>query len=637
MSSACCCSACAPEGHNEEGWKRLALAGALALGAELVDFSFGPAWPDSWPVLALALSAVLCGGLETYKEGWLALRNFDLNMNALMSFAVTGALIIGQWPEAAMVMVLFNVAEALEAKSLAKARQAIGGLMSLAPDKATVRQSDGTWASVAAADVPIGARVRVRPGERVALDGRIVSGSSALNQAPITGESLPVEKSAGDDVFAGAINESGSFEYEVTAAFSNSTLSRIIRIVEEAQSSRAPIQRVVDRFAKIYTPLVFSCALAVGLIPPLALGGSWLAWAYKGLVLLVIACPCALVISTPVTIVSGLAAATRRGLLVKGGAFLEEGRLLDWIALDKTGTLTTGHPAQTAARPWGQAPLAEARSLAASLAARSDHPVSRAIAQAAAQDGCPLAEVADFRAVPGQGTAGRIKGQDYALGNHQLLHASGHCSGELEAAIARLEEQGQSVVGLLGPSGVMALFAVADTIRASSREAVQELHRLGLKTIMLTGDNQPTAQAVAAEIGIDEVRGGLLPEGKLKEIARLSSLGLKVGMIGDGINDAPALARADIGLAMGAAGTDTAIETADVAIMDDDLNKLPAFIKLSRAAHTILWENISFTLIIKLAFIVLTCLGQTTMWMAVFADIGVSLLVVGNGLRMLRK
>ncbi|UQZ88000.1 heavy metal translocating P-type ATPase [Deltaproteobacteria bacterium Smac51] len=616
------------------GWKRLILAGALALGAEISHFTLGE---EHWLAFCLALAAIVIGGLGTYKKGWIALKNFNLNMNGLMSFAVTGAMIIGQWPEAAMVMVLFNVAEAIEAKSLAKAREAIGGLLNLTPDKATVKQADGSWREIEANHISVGEIVRVRPGERVALDGEIVSGSSAINQAPITGESLPVEKSQGDPVFAGTINESGSFEFKVTAAFNNSTLSRIIRAVEEAQSTRAPIQRFVDKFARVYTPIVFLSAVLVGVLPPLLMDGNWLGWAYKGLVLLVIACPCALVISTPVTIVSGLAAATRHGLLIKGGAFLEEGRKLEYLAFDKTGTITSGRPRQTDVSAW-KGDLAKARNISASLAARSDHPVSKAIAEAAVKDGFSTGlEVEDFSAVAGRGTRGVINGQVWMLGNHKMIHDSGYCSDDLEQLIFGLEKQGKSVVGLFGPEGVAAIFAVADTVKETSRKAIADLKMLGLKTIMLTGDNQATADAVGAETGVDEVKGDLLPEGKLAEVSKLTSAGSKVGMVGDGINDAPALAKADIGFAMGAAGTDTAIETADVALMDDDLGKLTTFVKLSRATHSILWQNISLALGIKLAFFILTFMGETTMWMAVFADIGVSLMVVFNGMRMLRK
>ena len=567
----------------------------------------------------------------------MAVRNGNLNINALMSIAVTGALVLGQRPEAAMVMVLFTVAEWIEARSLDRARNAIRSLMQLTPETATVLQSDGTWQEVAAKFVAVGATVRIKPGERIALDGTLVSGSSSVNQAPITGESLPVDKQAGDPVFAGTINTSGSFEYTVTAGAGNSTLARIIHAVEEAQGAKAPTQRFVDQFARVYTPVVFAIAVVVALVPPLLVGGDWIGWIYKALVMLVIACPCALVISTPVTIVSGLAAAARRGILIKGGIYLEEGRKLRWVALDKTGTITQGKPSQTdfsALNGWSPA---EVRSLAASLADRSDHPVSLAVAQAAQRDGIPLQTVEQFEALAGLGTKGLIQGKTYYLGNHRLIHAQGRCSDALELQLSALEEQGKTVILLTDDHSVHGIFAVADTVKEGSRQAIAELHALGIRTVMLTGDNAHTARAIAAQVGLDDARGDLLPEDKLKAIESLLQAGTAVGMVGDGINDAPALARADIGFAMGAAGTGTAIETADVALMDDDLRKLPRFVRLSRDTHTLLVQNIVIALGIKAVFLVLTLAGLGTMWMAVFADVGASLLVVGNGLRLLRK
>lgn len=613
-------------------WKSLLLAGMAALASEVVEFAYG----DTWLVLVLALAAIALGGLSTYKKGWIALKNFNLNMNALMSFAVTGAMLIGQWPEAAMVMVLFTLAEVIEAKSLNRARNAIQKLLSLAPERATVLLPDGSWSDVNIKQVAIGSRVRVKPGERIALDGQVLDGYSTVNQAPITGESMPIEKKPGDTVFAGTINESGSFEYSVTTIASNSTLSRIIHAVEAAQSSRAPIQRFVDNFAKVYTPIVFLMALLIGVIPPLFMGGEWLAWIYKALVVLVIACPCALVISTPVTIVSGLAAATRHGILVKGGMFLEQGRKLAWVALDKTGTLTKGKPEQTDFIEWGIIGKGQSIALASSLAARSDHPVSKAVALAAQKDGTVLLEVSAFTAIPGQGVHGIIDGKLWYLGNHRMVEELNQCSPELEKTLFALEEQGKSVVLLVGESGVQALFAVADTTKESSIEAILELKKLGIKTMMLTGDNEHTAKVISEQVGVDAFKGNLLPEDKLSAVEMLAQQG-KVGMVGDGINDAPALARADIGFAMGAAGTDTAIETADVALMDDDLRKIPVFVRLSKDTYSILVQNITAAIGIKALFLVLTVFEQTTMWMAVFADIGTSLMVVANGLRLLRK
>ncbi|ENI9396218.1 TPA: heavy metal translocating P-type ATPase [Klebsiella pneumoniae] len=614
-------------------WWPLGISLVTASAAEAVYWLHNG---NHWSVVVLALVAVFTGGLSTYKKEWIALKNRNLNMNALMSIAVTGAMLIGHWPEAAMVMVLFALAEVIEAKSLDRARNAIRGLLDLTPEQATVQQADGTWREVGAKQITIGARVRVKPGERIALDGEVLEGRSAVNQAPITGESLPVEKSPGDSVFAGTINESGSFEYRVTALANNSTLARIIHAVEAAQGSRAPTQRFVDQFARWYTPVVFGVAIAVALLPPLFMGAAWLDWIYRALVLLVVACPCALVISTPVSIVSGLAAAARHGILIKGGVYLEEGRKLRWLALDKTGTITHGKPAQTDFVTWGNALASDSRSIAASLAARSDHPVSKAVAQAAQTDGVALLDVAEFNALPGRGVQGQINGATYHLGNHRMLEELGQCTPELEQRIAALETAGKTVVMLVGAKGVHGLFAVADTIKDSSKRAIAELHALGINTVMLTGDNPHTAQAIAAQAGIDRAQGNQLPDDKLREVEQLSRNG-KVGMVGDGINDAPALARADIGFAMGAAGTDTAIETADVALMDDDLRKIPTFVRLSRATAQVLMQNIVLALGIKAVFLVLTFTGHATMWMAVFADMGASLLVVGNGLRLLRR
>jgi Cd2+/Zn2+-exporting ATPase len=408
--------------------------------------------------------------------------------------------------------------------------------------------------------------------------------------------------------------------------------------VESAQGSRAPTQRFVDRFARIYTPSVFAAALLVAVVPPLAFGAAWMDWVYKALVLLVIACPCALVISTPVTIVSGLAAAAHKGILIKGGVYLEEGRKLKVLALDKTGTITHGKPAETDFIPLSGDPN-QTRILAASLAARSDHPVSMAIARAATEEGLTLREVADFSAVPGRGVRGSIDGHVYRLGNHRLIEDCGLCSTEIEAKLTAVESQGKTAVLLVNQNEALAIFVVADTVRQTSRQAIADLHSLGVKTLMLTGDNPHTAEAIAREVGIDEARGSLLPEDKFRIVEELvtNGNGGKVGMAGDGINDAPALARADIGFAMGAAGTDTAIETADVALMDDDLRKIPAFIRLSRATAAVLTQNVVLALGIKTVFLALTLTGQATMWMAVFADMGASLLVVFNGLRLLRR
>lgn len=615
-------------------WWAIGGAGLLAGLSEASHFA-GMHWGVT---AALAVAAILACGISTYRKGWIAVRNGNLNINALMSIAVTGAVLIGQWPEAAMVMFLFNVAELIEARSLDRARNAIRGLLDLAPETATVRQANGAWRQMPAAQLQVDDVVRVRPGERIAADGIIVGGRSAVDQSPITGESLPVEKAEGDPVYAATVNAAGSFDYRVTAAAGNTTLARIIHAVEQAQGARAPTQRFIDRFSRIYTPVVVGVAVLVAVLPPLLWSQPWFDAIYRALALLIIACPCALVISTPVSIVSGLTAASRRGILVKGGVYLEEGRNLKWLALDKTGTLTHGKPVQTDLQDWDVSDLTRqpAALIAASLAARSDHPVSLAVANAARDAGKTLLDVDDFTALPGRGVSGKVDGVVFQLGNRRLMRELGVSDAKLEARLDELEQQGKSAIALSDGQRVLALAAVADTVKPTSADAIADLHALGVRTLMLTGDNTPTAQAIARQVGIDEARGDQLPEDKLAAIESKLAPSGKVGMVGDGINDAPALARADIGFAMGAAGTGTAIETADVALMDDDLRKIGTFLRLSRATHSVLIQNIALALGIKAVFLTLAMTGNATLWMAVFADVGASLLVVANGLRLLR-
>lgn len=534
-----------------------------------------------------------------------------------------------------MVMALYTIAELIEARSVDRARNAIKGLLDLTPETAEVRQADGTWLEIPAAEVMLDACVRVKAGSRIPLDGQVTAGSSAVNQAPVTGESIPIDKVAGDPVFAGTINETGILEFRVTAAADNTTLARIIHAVEQAQGTQAPTQRFVDRFAAIYTPTVFAIAVAVALLTPWLLGWTWTQALYKALVLLVIACPCALVLATPVTVVSGLAAAARRGILIKGGVYLEEARKLRVIALDKTGTITEGKPRLVATELLSSTiPESQVLAWAASLAGHSDHPVSKAIAT-----GLKLPEngLTDFVALAGRGIEARTDGQRLVLGNHRLIEERKLCSAEIEARLQVHETQGRTVTMLASAQQVLAIFAVADTIKDSSREAVADLHRLGVVSVMLTGDNVATAASIAREAGIDDARGNLLPEDKLAAIEDLQTRFGLTAMTGDGINDAPALARADIGVAMGAAGTDTAMEAADVVIMNDDLRRIPETIRLSRRTHAVLWQNIGLALGIKVIFLGLAVFGNATMWMAVFADMGASLLVVANGLRLLRK
>lgn len=626
--------------HSVTSWWTLAVALMVALMAELTHWFDGPPWLS----LGLAGIAIALSGLTTYKKGVLAIMNRNLNINALMSIAVTGALILGEWPEAAMVMVLFAIAEAIEARSLDRARHSVERLMKVAPDTVTVQHQDGHWHEVPAASVKEDAMIRVRPGERIGLDGRVVEGISEVNQAPITGESQLASKGPGDTVFAGSINGLGELLYRVTAMADQTILARIIHAVQHAQSRKAPMQRFIDRFARVYTPIVCVLALGVALVPPLAFGGAWYDWIYKALVLLVIACPCALVISTPVAVVSALGVAARHGILIKGGLYLEQGRHLEWLALDKTGTLTTGQPQQLEIRPvQSDVSVRMCQQIAASMAVRSDHPVSRAIAQAAsslqnARTSDADLDVQNFEASPGGGVQAMINGQRYYLGSVRWVGTQG-LSGLAEhlstVAVADLQAEGKTVTVLADATQVLALFVVADTIRDTARQAIRELQALGVRTVMLSGDNAPAAHYVAQQVGIQQVRAELLPHEKLTAIEQLMQQG-KTGMVGDGINDAPALARADIGFAMGVMGTDTAIETADVALMDDDLRKVAHFMHLSRDTYRILVQNIVVALGLKAIFLIMAVAGLATMWMAVFADVGASLIVLANSVRLLR-
>lgn len=613
----------------------LAISGLAAVGAEVIAWTTGQ--EASWPVMALAASSILSAGLPTLKKGWIALRNLTLNIYFLMSLAVAGAVIIGKWPEAAMVVFLFAVAEAIEALSLERARNAIKSLTALAPETAEVKTGDG-WQEQPVAVVAIGSRIRVRTGSRIPLDARVESGRAALDQAPITGESLPVDKQVGDTLYAGSIVTDGVVEANVTAVAGESTLARIAAAIQNAQSQRAPTQRFVDQFAHYYTPAVVALAVAVAVLGPVLFGGAWGDWLYQALVMLVIACPCALVVSTPVTVVSALAAAAKHGILVKGGAYLEGGRLLKVVALDKTGTLTQGKPVLTDAAPFGDMPIEQALLIAASLDEHSTHPVAQALVTGwrERQPGTTILPVEGFGVLNGHGVKGSIDGQPWHLGNHRLVEELGVCSPALEARLVVLENAGKTAIVLCAASGPVAVFAVADTVRPESLQAVAALKALHVEPVMLTGDNPATARAIADQLGIQDARGNLMPQDKQAAIAELKGRHGAVGMVGDGVNDAPALARADIGFAMGAAGTATALETADVAIMDDDPRKIADFISLSRRAGSVLKQNIALALGIKVVFLGLALSGHATLWMAVFADMGASLLVVFNGLRLLK-
>lgn len=622
------------QGVTKKDWIIIGLSGLLALSGEIIALKTQTEY--SIPVILLSVTSMLVGGRQTFLKGLRAMRHFNLNMNFLMSIAIIGAVAIGEWPEAAMITFLFALAELIEVYSLDRARHAIHNLMEIAPDTACVKEAQG-WRVKPVMEITLDDIIWVRPGERIPLDGVITKGQSTINQAPITGESMPVDKTLDDVVFAGTINEVGSFEFKVTSQPGDTLLAKIIRAVQQAQSERAPAQRFVDQFAKYYTPIMVLLAILVAIIPPLLLNAAFQPWFYKALVLLVIACPCALVISTPVTIVSALAAAAKHGILIKGGTYLERGHLLKAIAFDKTGTLTQGKPVVTDLIP-STLTARETLQLAASLDAHSEHPVAKAVVtfwnKSATEN--DLLPVDQFEAIPGRGVTGIINGQRYYLGNHRLAEEKRICSDETENQLKQLEEMGKTTIVLGTEKKVICILAVADTPRENSKEVIMLLHRLGLKSIMITGDNPITAQAIAKHLGIDDVRANLLPEDKLKVIDELQTKYGTVGMIGDGINDAPALAKASIGFAMGHGGTDIALETADIALMDDNLDKLPYFIKLSKRTWWKLVENISLSIGIKVIFFILALLGWATLWMAVFADMGASLIVVLNGLAILK-
>lgn len=619
----------------DASWTRLIIAGFFALCSELSAYFL----TNDWFALSIIASLIAIGlsGINLFKKGLIALRTKAMNINSLMLIAVTGAFFIGAWPEAAMVTVLFALAERIERYSLDKARLAIRSLMQIAPEKALVKQENGAWEFQMVELVTIGSIVKVKPGERIPLDGEVVLGQSTVNQAPVTGESMPITKKIGDDVFAGTLNEHGSFEIKVTKMSGDTLLAKIGKAIEQAQSERAPTERFVDQFSRYYTPIMVLIAVIIAIVPPLLLGDPFYNWIYKALTLLVIACPCALVISTPVTIVSGLAAAAKKGLLIKGGNYLENGYKLKMIALDKTGTLTEGKPKVTNFITYDSSLDEEyLLLLTASLDSHSEHPVAHALMTywKEKQPESHLIDVEEFSALPGRGVKGRINQELFYVGNHQLAEDNHVCNVEVEKLLRQLEEEGKTTVILSSSTKVLAIFAVADTLRHTSKNAIEQLHRQGIKTTMLTGDNAITAQAIAKLVGIDEIKANILPTDKMDAIENLLQHYKFVGMVGDGINDAPALAKASISFAMGK-GTDTALETADVALMNDDLTRLPLYIDLSHKTVSILRQNISLSIAIKGIFFVLALGGVATLWMAVFADMGASLIVVANGLRLL--
>ncbi|TES50195.1 cadmium-translocating P-type ATPase [Halalkalibacterium halodurans] len=588
-----------------------------------------------WTV-SLFASSIVIGGYSLFKAGFYNLIRLRFDMKTLMTVAVIGAALIGEWLEGAVVVILFAISEALERFSMDRARQSIRSLVDMAPKEALVRRN-GEELVIPVEAIEVGDIMLIKPGQKLAMDGIVRSGRSSMNEAAITGESVPVEKMVGDDVFAGTLNEEGFLEVEVTKRVEDTTLAKIIHLVEEAQGERAPSQAFVDTFAKYYTPAIMVIAALVATVPPLFFAASWETWIYQGLAVLVVGCPCALVISTPVSIVTAIGNAARHGILVKGGIYLEEAARLRAVAFDKTGTLTKGKPAVTDYQVYDAD--TDGRELLAAVAAleyRSQHPLAAAVMKKADDEQLSYTdmEVSEFSSITGKGIAGTVNGIAINVGKPALF---GELPPAIEADVARLQAAGKTVMLIGAEQKVLALLAVADEVREVSRTAVERLHALGItKTVMLTGDNRMTARAIGKQVGVAEVEAELLPEDKLGFVKGLKEEHGRVAMIGDGVNDAPALAASSVGVAMGGAGTDTALETADVALMGDDLRKLPFLIRLSRKALLIIKENIAFSLGIKLVALLLVAPGWLTLWIAILADMGATLLVTLNGLRLLR-
>jgi Zn2+/Cd2+-exporting ATPase len=617
----------------------VSIAGAFTLFGLLIQ------WTHSAPKSVAPgcfFVAIIYGGWFIAPKALAAARRLAPDMNLLMTIAVLGAAGIGEWSEGAAVACLFALSELLESFSVARARQAIQSLLKLSPETALVKNGD-IFGEVPVEKVGVGDIIAVKSGARVPLDGAVLSGASSVDQAPITGESMPAEKKQGDQVFAGTINGEGSLEVRVTKGYSDTTLAKVIHLVEEAQSQKALSQRFVDVFAKYYTPSVMALALLVFLVPPVVAGAAWVVWFYRALVLLVIACPCALVISTPVSIVSGLTAMARRGVLIKGGAFLEAIGQLKALAVDKTGTITEGRPRVTRVVAVNSTDETEIVRIAAAIDTHSDHPLAQAVVKYAEERGVDFPRSENYQARTGRGAEAELVNHRYFVGNHRFAHELAVCSEEIEKLLAGIEEQGQSVVVVghkphAGCAGeVLGLIAVGDMMRPNAPNAIRSLHATGVqKVVMLSGDNQRTVNAIAQQAGVDEAHGDLPPDQKIEWIRKLLTEHKQVGMIGDGVNDAPAMAAATVGIAMGTAGTDTAIETADIALMKDDLSKVAEAIHLGRRTVHIIQFNIAFSIAMKLVFLVLAIFGCTSLWLAIAADTGATLIVTANALRLLR-
>jgi len=628
--------------HNNKNriWTVIA-AGLFLVCGLVIEWFFSNLNPFR---ISFYLFTIVLGGSLVFPKAWGSLKRKSLDMNVLMTVAAIGALAIREYAEAAAVVFLFAFSELLESLSVQRARRAISELLNVAPSTAAVIGEDARVQNVAVETVQLGQVIRVMAGELIALDGVVKMGTSSVNQAALTGESIPLEKNPGDEVFAGTINQDGTLDIEVTKIFKETKISQVIRMVEEAQSQKAQSQKFVDRFAEIYTPAVMLLAALTCVLPPLVLGLSWQEWFYKSLVLLVIACPCALVISTPVAVVSGITALARKGVLVKGGAVLEALATIKAIALDKTGTLTEGAPQIRKIVSVSSISEKEILKIAASLETHSTHPLAKAVLQAAQEEKIEIFEINDFKNLSGKGIEASISDHRYLLANHRYVHELGICSSDLEMTLQELEEQAYSVI-IVGhkphencEGEVLGIIALGDKIRENVQETLKKIRQENVEhIIVLSGDNNKTAQAVAKSVQIAEVYGDLLPADKLTKIESLMRKYQNVAMVGDGINDAPAMAKASIGIAMGLAGSDTAIETADMVLMKDDLSQVPSALRLGKRTLDIIKFNISFALITKALFLVLTFVGYTNLWIAVAADTGAALLVILNSMRLLKS
>nr|MDQ3736615.1 heavy metal translocating P-type ATPase [Actinomycetota bacterium] len=581
-------------------------------------------------------TAIVVGGLPIFRAALAGVRTKHLDMNVLMSAATVGAVGLSEWAEAASVVVLFAAGNALQVYAIDRTRGAVRALVRLAPDEVLVRRGTGEVV-VPADEVGVGETVIVRPGERLAVDGEVVEGASAVEEAPVTGESVPVEKGSGDAVYSGTLNGSGGLLVRATKRAGDSTLQRIVRLVEEAQAKKAPAEQFVDRFSRVYTPLVVAVAVALAVVPPL-LGGPLGEWFYRALALLIIACPCALVISTPVTVVSGIGAASRRGILVKGGAALEAAGRLKALAFDKTGTLTEGRPVVSRVVALDGHDEAGAVRLAAALERRSEHPLAHAILATAERYGASgIPPVINFRSVAGRGAEGEVEGRRYAIGSPRLFAEVGISLDGAKAVLEEAEREGETPVVLGDKDGPIAVFGLADATRSEARATLESLRSVGVnELVMLTGDAEGPARRTAEILGVG-YRAQLLPEQKVERVRELVAEYGSAGMVGDGVNDAPALAASSVGFAMGAAGTDVALETADVALMQDDLPKLAEAVRLSRSAERIIKQNVVVSLLIKGLFVLLAPFGLVALWLAVLADMGTSIAVTLNGLRLFRR